>query len=131
MPVEIKILAWGAVLGLVHILAAVIAKTAQYGVKWNVWARDDDLPPLKPHVARLARAQVNFFETFPIAAVAMLGVVVAEKTSAATALLGWVWLGCRIVYLFLYWAGIPIVRTIIFAVAVTALVEMLKLLLVG
>ena len=82
MPVEIKILALGAVLLFIHIFIATRFKTAQYGRKWNVSARDEALPEPNPVTGRLIRAQANFEETFPIAIVALLGVVVAGKTSA-------------------------------------------------
>ncbi len=131
MPVELRILAFGAVLLLVHIIAAVQVKTRQYGRKWNVGARDEVLPPLNPLAARLARAEANFLETFPIAIVALIGVVLADRTSAATALGGWIWLGARIVYLPLYAAGVPVVRTLVWAVSVFGLVMVLWPLLVG
>jgi len=67
------------------------------------------------------RAQANFAETFPIAIVALLGVVLANRTSEMTALGGWIWLGARIVYLPLYAAGIPVVRTIAFAISMVGL----------
>lgn len=131
MPVEIRILAWGAILGLVHILLPIVMKTAQYGIKWNVGARDADLPPPSAATQRLSRAQANFFETFPLAIVAFLGVVAAGRTSPDTAYYGWMWLGARVAYLPLYWLGVPLVRTIAFAVAVTGIVDVLKVLLVG
>ena len=68
MPVEIRIAAFGAVLLLVHIIAATQAKNMQYGAKWNIGARDEPLPPPNPIAGRLIRAQANFLETFPIAA---------------------------------------------------------------
>ena len=61
-------------------------KTAQYGRKWNVGARDEALPPPSPVTGRLMRAQANFEETFPIAIVALLGVVLANRTSVVDAL---------------------------------------------
>ena len=131
MPVEMRILAFGAVLLLVHIIAAVQVKTKQYGRKWNVGARDDALPPLNPLAGRLARAQANFLETLPIAIVALVGVVLADRTSAATALGGWIWLGARIVYLPLYAAGVPVVRTLVWAVSVFGLVMVLWPLIFG
>ena len=85
MPVELKIAALGAVLLLVHILAAGNARTKQYGRHWNVGARDEAQPPLNPVAGRLARAQANFQETFPIAVVALLGVVIVGQTSPVTA----------------------------------------------
>ena len=43
--------------------------------KWNVGARDEALPAANPVTGRTMRAQANFHETFPIAIVALLGVV--------------------------------------------------------
>jgi len=131
MPVEIKIAAFGALLLLVHIFAAVHLKTKQYGRRWNVGARDEALPPLNPVAGRLARAQANFQETFPIAIVALLGVVIAGRTSSWTALGGWIWLGARIIYLPLYGYGVPVWRTATFAVSIVGLVIVIWPLLVG
>ena len=131
MPVELKIAAFGALLLLVHIFAAVRLKTQQYGTKWNMGARDETVPPLNPIAGRLARAQTNFQETFPIAIVALFGVVVAGRTSEWTALGGWIWLGARIIYLPLYGFGVPRVRTVVFVVSLIGLGMVLKPLLLG
>lgn len=131
MPVEIRILAWGAALLIVHIFAAVHLKTRQYGAKWNMGARDEALPPLNPVAGRLARAQANFQETFPIAIVALLGVALAGRTSDATALGGWIWLGARVVYLPLYALGVPMVRTLAFLASLIGLAMVIKPLLIG
>ena len=131
MAVELRIAAFGAILLLVHIFAAVRFKTRQYGTQWNVGARDEALPPLDPVAARLARAQANFQETFPIAVVALLGVVIAGRTSEWTALGGWIWLGARIIYLPLYGYGVPVVRTATFVVSLIGLGMVLKPLLAG
>ena len=131
MPVELKILALGAVLLFVHIFTATRFKTAQYGRKWNVSSRDEALPEPSPVTGRTMRAQANFQETFPIAIGALLGVVLANKTSGMTTLGGWIWLGARVVYLPLYAAGIRGVRTIVWAVSVMGLGMVLWPLLVG
>lgn len=121
MPIEITILAWGAVLLLVHIFAAGHVKTKQYGTTWNMGARDEALPPLNPVAGRLTRAQANFQETLPFATVALLGVVLADRTSEWTAIGGWVWLGARAAYLPTYGLGIPKVRTLVFLVSLVGL----------
>ena len=126
MPTELTILAWGAVLLFVHIFAAVQAKTRQYGTTWNMGARDEALPPPAPVVGRLERARDNFLETLPIAIVALLGVVVAGKTSSTTALGGWLWLGARVVYLPLYGFGVPKVRTLVWMVSIIGLILAIK-----
>jgi uncharacterized MAPEG superfamily protein len=121
MPTELTILALGAALLLVHIFAAAQAKTKQYGVTWNMGARDEALPPLEPVAGRLVRAQANFQETFPIAIIALAGVVLAGRTSEWTTIGGWLWLGARVVYLPLYGFGVAKVRTLVFLVGVVGL----------
>ena len=56
MPAELTVLALSGLLLLAHIFAAIHVKTKQYGVDWNMGARDEDLPPLNPLAARLERA---------------------------------------------------------------------------
>jgi uncharacterized MAPEG superfamily protein len=126
MRIEILVLAWGCILALVHIFTAVRFKTRQYGTRWNVGARDEELPPPQPIVGRLARAQANFFETFPIASAAILAVVVTGRTSDWTGIGALLWLGARIVYLPLYAAGVPVVRTIAFLVSIVGIMLVLR-----
>jgi uncharacterized MAPEG superfamily protein len=80
---------------------------------------------------RAMRAQANFQETFPIAIVALLGVVLANRTSEWTALGGWIWLGARVVYLPLYAAGVPVVRTIVWTIGMVGLGMVIWPLLAG
>jgi uncharacterized MAPEG superfamily protein len=131
MPVEIQIAAYGALLLFAHIFIATRYKTAQYGRAWNVGARDEDLPPPNVMTGRTARAQANYAETFPIAIVALLGVVIAERTSSMTALGGWLWLGARIVYLPLYMSGIKVVRTLVYTASIVGLALVIWPLLAG
>jgi len=131
MPVEIRIAAFGAVLLFIHIFVATRFKTRQYGRKWNVGARDEALPPPNEMTGRTARAQANFQETFPIAIVALLGVVLADRTSNLTALGGWIWLGARIIYLPLYAAGVPVIRTIVYTISTVGLAMVIWPLLAG
>jgi uncharacterized MAPEG superfamily protein len=126
MTTELAALAWGCVLALVHIFAAVRVKTRQYGTAWNMGARDEALPPPEPIVGRLARAQANFLETVPIFAAAVLIVHVAGLGDEMTALGALLWLGARVVYLPVYALGIPRLRTAIFLVSVAGIALVLK-----
>ena len=121
MSTELTVLAWGCVLALAHVFIAVRFKTRQYGVKWNMGARDEALPPPEPIVGRLARAQANFFETFPVAAAAILIVELADRTNEVTAAGALLWLAMRVIYLPIYAAGIPKVRTMVFLVSVVGI----------
>jgi uncharacterized MAPEG superfamily protein len=131
MATEILILALAGLLLLVHIMAAIRLKTQQYGVDWNTGARDGDLPPLNPVAARLERARDNFIETLPLAIIGLFGVVLADKANAITAAAGWVWLAARVIYLPLYWTGVPKVRTLVWGVGLLALLIVLGVLIFG
>jgi len=131
MTIELSVLAWGCILALLHIFIAVRFKTRQYGTKWNVGARDEELPPPQPIVGRLARAQANFFETFPVMAAGLLIVSAADLESRLTAIGAMLWLGARILYLPVYAAGIPVVRTILFLVSVIGILMVLQPALAG
>ncbi len=126
MNTELTVLAWGCVLAIVHIFAAVRVKTRQYGTKWNMGARDEELPPPRPMVGRLARAQANFFETFPIAAAAILIVSMAGLNDRWTAAGAIIWLAARVLYLPVYAAGIAVVRTLIFFASIVGILLILR-----
>ena len=121
MNTELTVLAWGCVLALVHVFAAIRVKTRQYGVAWNVGARDEALPPPQPIVGRLARAQANFFETFPILVAAILLVSQTGLTNRWTQIGAVVWLAARILYLPIYAAGIPRIRTLVFLISIVGI----------
>ncbi len=130
-PTEIVIVAWGCVLALVHIFITIIAKTRQYGSEWNMSARDGDTPPPSTTVARLERAQANYFETFPLAVTAGLALVIVGRNSTITEIGAIVWLSARVIYLPLYWAGVPKLRTLVFLVSTGGLGAMLWPLLIA
>jgi uncharacterized MAPEG superfamily protein len=61
-------------------------------------------------------------ETLPIAIVALIGVVVAGRTSDWTATGGWIWLAARVAYLPVYGLGIPVVRSILFLAGLVGII---------
>ena len=117
MTIEIQMLAWAIALGLVQLLLAVTLVTHSRGLKWNTGARDAAQAPLTGVTARVDRALKNFLETFPFFAAAVLAVVVAGRTSADTALGVQLYFWARVLYLTLYDAGVPYVRTVVWAVS--------------
>ncbi len=98
LTIELQMLGWAMVLGLVQLLAASASMTAQRGTKWNASARDGDAKPLTGVAARLDRALRNYLETFPIFAAAVLAVSMAGRTSADTALAVQLYLWARVAY---------------------------------
>ena len=121
MTIELKMLAWTLVLAFVQILAFDIARTRQYGSKWNMSARDAEMPPLSPMAERLRRAQDNLFETLPLFIGAVLIAHVAGRNTANTALGAQIYFWARVAYLPLYAFGVPMVRSIVWIVSIVGL----------
>ena len=86
MSIEIQMLVWSMLLGLVHVFAPSTLITRERGVGWNASARDQPMPPPGPLAGRLQRAQSNFMETFPFFAAAVLAVVLTQRQDGMTAL---------------------------------------------
>ena len=117
MTVEVKMLAWSMVLGLVSILVAAGLATQQRGLKWNASNRDGDPKPLTGFAARATRASHNFLETFPFFAAAVLAVMLLQRSSPHTAMGSELYFWARAAYLPIYIIGIPYVRTLVWAVS--------------
>jgi len=125
MSIEMKMLVWSMLLGLLQIALAATFVTLQRGLKWNVGPRDDVAPPLNPLAGRLDRASRNFLETFVFFAVAVLAVLLTQKADAQTALGAQVYFWARLAYLPLYAAGIAYLRSLVWAVSLLGLLMVL------
>ncbi|MFP7722712.1 MAPEG family protein [Lysobacter sp. A3-1-A15] len=126
MAIELQMLAWSVVLGLVHLLLDGALKTRQRGLKWNVGARDAVVPPLDGVAARVNRAWLNFMETFPFFAAAVLAVVAAGRGDADTALGAQLYFWARVAYIPLYAAGVPYLRSVAWAVSLWGIIKLVS-----
>ena len=122
MTIELKMLAWTLVLAFVQILLFDVARTGQYGLKWNTGPRDEAMPPLNPRADRLRRAQDNLYETLPLFIAAVLIAHVANRENATTALGAQIYFWGRVVYVPLYAFGVRQVRSLVWLVATAGLV---------
>ncbi|AIF48524.1 MAPEG family protein [Dyella japonica] len=125
MPVELKMLGWSTILGLVYLVFATQLSLMQRGMTWNAGNREESVP-LTGLAARAERASRNFLETYAFFAAAVLVVVVGQCTSAKTALGAELYFWARVVYLPVYAIGIPYLRTLVWAVSVVGLVMVLS-----
>jgi uncharacterized MAPEG superfamily protein len=121
MTIELKVLAWSIVLGIVHIALAAVLVTQQRGVKWNASNRDGDPKPLTGFAARATRASHNFLETFAFFAAAVLAVVLTHQDNHQTALGSEIYLGARLAYLPIYIVGIPYIRSAVWTLSILGL----------
>lgn len=122
MKIEYIMLGATLALALVNILWAGSARTKQYGSDWNMGARDADMPPLNPLAGRLLRAQANLYETLPLFIAALLGAAMLDRFGWKTEVGASLYFVGRLIYLPLYAAGIPKIRTLIFGVSLVGLI---------
>jgi uncharacterized MAPEG superfamily protein len=125
MTPELLMLALSVVLGFVHIIVSAIATTHQCGLKWNLSARDAPMPPPQVVAGRLQRALHNFLETFPLFAASVL---IADATNRHGWLAIWgsqLYFYARVLYLPIYAAGLPVIRTVVWSVATLGIVLVL------
>ena len=121
MKLEYIMLGGTLALALVNILWAGNARTRQYGTDWNMGARDEDMPPLNPLAGRLLRAQANLYETLPLFIAAVLGAALLDRLGWKTEVGASLYAVGRLIYLPLYAAGIPKIRTMVFSVSLAGL----------
>lgn len=121
MSTELTVLLLSTGLGLLHIVLQASAATAKIGVKANLSPRDDVAPP-SGIAGRLDRASNNFRETWAFFAVLVIVATIANKTSSVTSTASIVYLVARALYLPVYAAGIPGIRTALWLVATISIV---------
>jgi uncharacterized MAPEG superfamily protein len=119
-------LALSIILGFGYVFIASGLATRQRGLKWNAGNRDGTASPLTGIAARAARANANFLETFVFFAAAVLAVTVTNRQTPHTALGAELYFWARLFYLPIYLAGIPYVRTAVWAVSLWGMLQVVE-----
>ena len=126
MPVEIRLLAWSCLLGLVHIIAASYSGLQQRGgFAWAGGNREGPTPEVTGAAGRIEKASKNFLETFPIFAALVLACVATGRHNTAVVLGACLYFFARLAYLPVYGLGIPKVRSLLWLVSVVGILFVL------
>lgn len=113
----VQLVAWSVVLLMVHILLQGFTATRDLGTEWNAGPRDENLKPKSLAAGRAERASSNFRETYP-AFIALALALAMDGDPSGWGLIGaGLWFAARIVYLPLYLAGIPYIRSMVWLAA--------------
>ena len=120
MKPELMLLAWAVLLTLVQAIVAVQGAMMQVGLPALAGNREG-LPEIKGWGGRAARAHRNMLENLVLFAALVLAAVVADRTNATTLLGAQIFLWARVAYVAVYVAGIPWLRTGVWAVSVVGL----------
>ncbi len=126
MAIELKVLALAGLLQVVQFLLMAIPANMALGPKITTGPRDEPIE-LKGITGRLKRAMDNHFESLILFTLAVVVVVMGDKTSALTAKSAYVYLAARVLYVPAYASGILYVRSLIWGVGFGATVLMLVL----
>jgi uncharacterized MAPEG superfamily protein len=121
MKPELIWLVWALALTFVQMLVAATGATLQVGLPMLAGNRDA-VPAFGGWVGRAQRAHRNMLESLVLFAALVLIAVVTNKTNSATLLGAQLFFWARLVYAFIYIAGIPWLRTAVWFVSVIGLI---------
>lgn len=121
---EIWVLGWSAVLLLVQVS---LQATSSYdlGPTYLLGPRDEKRESRNVLAGRFRRALRNLLETYPAFIAIVVALVVTGKTGGIAATGAVIWLVARIVFVAVYAAGIPLLRTLVWLVSALGLALML------
>ncbi|WP_342644031.1 MAPEG family protein [Rhodoligotrophos ferricapiens] len=131
MSIELQLLAWAVVLGLVQLGVATAAARQQDSLEWAMGPRDRPREPLTGIAGRLARAFTNLMETFPFFAAAVLIAELSGRHSQLTLWGAHLYFWARLVYVPVYAAGIRYMRSVVWGISVAGLILTLVAALTG
>jgi uncharacterized MAPEG superfamily protein len=123
--IEIQMLCWSAVLGLLQLVIATALSVKDQGMPYSLGPRDVPGPAVAVLTGRFKRAFHNFRETFVYFAVAVLVVTVLSKANSTTALGAEIYFWARLLYVPIYAAGVAFVRTLVWTASVVGIVMVL------
>jgi len=121
MSLEMKLLVWSAALAFVQVVIAVMGAQMQVGLPMLAGNREN-MPVITGWAGRADRAHRNMTHSLLLFAILVLVAQIAGKLDATTALGAQLFFWARLAYAVVYIAGIPWLRTAVWAVSVVGLV---------
>nr|WP_298106002.1 MAPEG family protein [uncultured Shinella sp.] len=118
------LLALSVALLVFHISLQGMLATRELGSQWNAGPRDDAREPVGKLAGRAARASANYRETYPGFVALALALALAGDPSGWGLVGAWLWFVARLVYIPLYLAGIPYIRSLVWLFALAGLAIM-------
>jgi uncharacterized MAPEG superfamily protein len=130
LTLELQLLGWSVVLFFAHMAIQASAALRDTGGAYNAGPRDEQ-KPVGVLAGRAQRTFDNFKETYPVFIALALALSVTGRGGGLADTGAWLWFAARIVYIPLYLAGVPWLRSLTFGVSAVGLVMMLVRLLGG
>jgi len=121
MTPDLFVLLLAVLLAVAQLVLYAIFGNLELGPRYTAGPRDTPPPDLSARTGRLKRAFDNHLETLPWFAIAVLVAHVAGTANSVTATAAWVYLISRVLYVPAYVIGFSYVRSLIWAVALFAI----------
>jgi uncharacterized MAPEG superfamily protein len=121
MPHDLQMLVWSAALALVQMIIAVLIAISAAGLPTLAGNRDG-LPPFTGLALRAQRAHLNMLESLAVFAIFVLVAQLTGRANATTALGATLFFWARVAHAIVYLAGIPWLRTAVWAVSFVGIV---------
>jgi uncharacterized MAPEG superfamily protein len=122
MSIELCLLLWTVLFGLLQSIATGAAVMAQRGSAFSAGARDDQTE-ITGMPGRVIRAFKNFMETFPFFVVTVVAGALLHRQNLQTEIGAQLYFWGRLAYWPLYVAGVPYVRSLAYAIATLGIVQ--------
>lgn len=123
LSTEVWVLGWSALLLILQVVAQATA-ASDLGPTYLFSPRDERRVSTSTLAGRLDRALRNLLETYPAYIALTVALVAADKTGGIAATGAWLWLTARVVYVAIYAAGVPVVRTLVWLASIVGLLMM-------
>ena len=121
MSIELKLLVWAAALAFVQCVIAVMGAYLQVGLPMLAGNREG-MPAITGWGGRAERAHRNMLQSLVLFAILVLVADATKHLDSTTALGAQLFFWARLVYAGVYLAGLPWIRTGVWAVSVLGLV---------
>jgi uncharacterized MAPEG superfamily protein len=121
MKPELMLLLWAVALMFAQMLVATIGAQLQVGLPMLA-GNHEKFPEITGWAGRARRAYYNMIDNMVLFAPLVLVAVMIGKTNDTTLLGAQLFVWARLVYALVYWAGIPWLRTGVWAVSVVGLI---------
>ena len=125
----IALLGWSVLLLALHIGLQGAGSVLELGPTWNAGPRDEEKKPSGKFAGRASRASANLQETYPAFVGLALALAVAGDPSGWGLTGAWTWFACRILYIPLYLAGVPYIRSLVWLGSLAGLLIMVSALI--
>lgn len=122
---DLAVLLLAVLLAAVQLVLYAIPGNLEAGVRYTAGPRDTLPRGLSARTLRLKRAYENHCETLPWFAAVVIAAHLSGQADAVTAAASWTYLAARVAYVPLYWAGVFLVRSLVWAVAFFAILTIL------